>query len=361
MRGGLKTEVLRTERPLGGFVAERRPVDDPAWTSYVRAHPDATPFHEPAWVGVLGAAYHYPTFALVVLGSGGEIVGGAPAVEVRDLRARRHWVALAFTDVLSPLIAPGLEAGTFASLLNGLREAKGVSSIEVRAPLAPPGSNFESGAVVHALELVPDCDAVLSRLSAAQARQVRKAERSGIEVVRGSSPGDLVSVYYDLHVRTRRRQGIPPQPRRFFRLLWERVLEPGLGFVLLAYLGRRAIAGSVFLASGSEVVYKFGASLPEFWRLGANPLLLSRAIKWGCNQGFGRFDFGKTDSVNTGLRAFKSSFGAVERPLVCSTLGPPRRRSELTVGRASAGAAFLRVAPLAVCRGMGALLYRYAA
>jgi hypothetical protein len=36
----------------------------------------------------------------------------------------------------------------------------------------------------------------------------------------------------------------PPQPRRFFQLLWERMLEPELGSALLAYLDRTPVAGA---------------------------------------------------------------------------------------------------------------------
>lgn len=359
MPGGLTTELRRPAR--SEIAVEQRPLDDPAWAAFVDAHPDATPFHHPSWASVLAAAYHYPAFALVALDSRGEPVGGTPALECRNLRGRRRWVALPFTDALDPLLAPGLAAGTLAVLLDRLREAAHVTSIEVRAELASPSVRDEPRAVVHTLELEPDADGVLAGFRHSQARNVRKAERSGVEVVRGSSRRDLATVYYDLHVRTRRRQGVPPQPRRFFELLWDHVLAPGLGFVLLAYAGATPIAGAVFLASGSVVVYKYGASLPEFWHLSANSLLLSRAIEWGCAGGFRRFDFGRTDQANAGLRAFKSSFGAAERPLVYSTLGSRGRAGSGTSTPANAASAVLRIAPLAVCRGIGAFLYRYAA
>jgi hypothetical protein len=46
------------------------------------------------------------------------------------------------------------------------------------------------------------------------------------------------------------------QPRRFFRPLWSRILEPGLGRVLFVDVGSDTVAGAVFLTWNRSVVYK---------------------------------------------------------------------------------------------------------
>jgi hypothetical protein len=45
------------------------------------------------------------------------------------------------------------------------------------------------------------------------------------------------------------------------------------------------------------------------------------AIRWGCENGQQRLDFGRTDHDNAGLRAFKSTWGATESPLAFTYFG----------------------------------------
>src|SRR5581483_4142714 len=186
------------------------------------------------------------------------------------------------------------------------------------------------------------------------------AEREGVVVRRASSTRDL-DAFYALHTRTRRRQGVPVQPRRFFDLIWDYLASTGLAFILLADAGgREAIAGALFLASGTSTIYKFGASDPDAWRVRPNHLIFWTAIAQACRRGDRRFDFGRTDVGNAGLRAFKSGWGATERPLRYSTLAPGAATG--TEGPATRALSIaIRKGPKWVCRGTGEALYRFAA
>ena len=115
--------------------------------------------------------------------------------------------------------------------------------------------------VLHELALGPDSDEVYRRFDKSRVQgSIRRAQRDGVTVRAADCEDDVSGTYYDLHVRTRRRLGVPAQPRRFFRLLWERVIETGLGFVLLAHVGTSAVAGAVFLHWNGHLIYKFAAS-----------------------------------------------------------------------------------------------------
>jgi len=72
--------------------------------------------------------------------------------------------------------------------------------------------------------------------------------------------------------------------------------------------------------------------------------------------------FRPDDATNTGLRAYKQSWGAVEEPLVCGTLGANPEPASQGSGIASRLlACAIRYGPLLVCRASGETLYRYAA
>jgi hypothetical protein len=67
---------------------------------------------------------------------------------------------------------------------------------------------------------------------------------------------------------------------------------------------------------------------------------------------------GRTDDDNTGLRAFKSSWGATERPLVYTHLGRPHAAAR---GHARLLKPLIMRSPLVVCRALGEAFYRRAA
>lgn len=333
---------------------------DPRWAEFVASSRDALPFHDPAWASLLAESYGFRALALA-LEEDGRLVAGMPVLETRGIAGGRKWVSLPFTDVCPPLAESPAVLARLSDALDPAREKAGVRRIDVHAPLE--GNTVESwlAAVSHTLALGEDPEDVFSTFHRSQVqRYVRKAARGPLELRRAASEADVAEVFYRLHLETRRRQGTPVQPRRFFRLLWKRILEPGLGFATLAYAGKAPAAAAVFLAGNETVTYKYGASDPEFLGLRPNHLVFWDAIRWSCERGYRRFDFGRTDLENRGLREFKSRWGAEEQPLRYSSVAgvAPSLGQGRTV---RALGTVIRRSPTWVCRGLGEALYKYAA
>lgn len=324
------------------------PLSDPRWTAFTRERPEAGPFHTAAWAGFLSECYGFRSFAAAVL-ERDRIVAGIPVAEVR----RRRWVSLPFTDVCGPL-------GDGPRLAAALAAARASRVVEVRAAL--PGVAGKADALAHVLALDRDEQRVFAGFHRSQVvRNIRRAEREGVEVRTATTEAEVAETFYALHVRTRRRLGAPVQRRRFFSLLWRRVLEPGGGYVLLAYHEDRPVAGAVFLAAGGTVVYKFGASDERRWGVRPNHLLFRDAIRRSCAEGRTAFEFGRTDFDDTGLRDFKRGWGAAEQELVYSTLGADGQAPHRLARTAAAAARrVIRTSPPVVCRAAG-LLYGLAA
>ena len=109
---------------------------------------------------------------------------------------------------------------------------------------------------------------------------VRKAGREGVDVRRSNSAADVLEVFYRQHVTTRRRLGVPVQPRRFFEVLARDYIEPGLGFVVIASLGDTPVASAVFLAWNRRIEYKYSASDRSHGDVGAGQAVVWDAIRW---------------------------------------------------------------------------------
>jgi CelD/BcsL family acetyltransferase involved in cellulose biosynthesis len=339
--------------------AELLAAGDPAWRAFVLDHPAAFPYHHPAWTATITDAYGFEPFAFAVRDASGAVVGGVPFVSIGGRVRRKRWVALPFTDACPPLTTPGLPTETLASLVSEAREERGVAAVEIRGPLGSQlGAEAQRG-VVHTLELSSP-DELFSGFQSQVRRNIRKAERSDLSSRLAETEDDLTSVYFRLHADTRRRLGVPTQPRRFFEAVWRQMMEPGLGFTLLAYHGDTPVAGAVFLEWNGRIIYKFGASDHRHWALRPNNLIFWEAIRQGCERGAKILDFGRSDMDDEGLRAFKRSWGAVEEPLVYTTLG--RAKDEAGAGSAERLLKpLLRRAPTWVGRGLGQAFYRFTA
>ncbi|MDX6452443.1 MAG: hypothetical protein QOH16_2492 [Gaiellaceae bacterium] len=328
-------------------------LDDPLWAAFISSCPDAGPFHHPAWARLLAECYGLRPFALVTCDTEGAIEAGVPVLQTRSSR-RSRLLSLPFTDACAPLVRSEAGRRRLAA------ELALVGQLELRGPLEGEGLVARVRGVTHVLDLEDDPESVRRRFRPQMRRNVTRAEREDVVVRRGERRSDLVDTYYALHLATRRRQGVPVQPRRFFGLLWDRLLEPGLGTLLLAYAGRVPVAGAVFLHWNRSVTYKFGASDPAYWGLRPNNLLFWEAIREACGRGDRALDFGRTELENRGLREFKCGWGAREEPLVYSFAGvAPHPEAQGFVVRALGTA--IRHSPAWVCRAVGEAGYRYAA
>ena len=294
----------------------------------------------------------------VLLDAHGSIRAGLPLIEV-GAGARRRWVSLPFTDRCGPLAVDDATCAEFAALLADTRRELGLRRIEVRDRL-PGGWTTEQGHW-HQLELSPDPEAIYARVHKSRVKgAIRRAAREGVLVERGETAHDLCDVFYRLHVMTRKRLGVPVQPRRFFELLWQRMLARGLGFVMIARRDGAPIAAAVFLTANGRVTYKFSASDRRFGTLGATHAVLWRAIEQSCLNGEREFDFGRTEPGNDGLRAFKLGWGAREETLHYTSIAAERPSAHGDAEHAMLKT-LIRRSPAWTGRAIGALGYRYTA
>ena len=167
--------------------------------------------------------------------------------------------------------------------------------------------------------------------------------------------------YYRLHCVTRKGQGIPPQPLKFFRKIREHILQRNMGFVALATFRTEVVAGIVLFHHGKKAIYKYGASSAEGKRCRANNLVMWEAIRWYVQKGFQEFCFGRTEPEHEGLREYKSGYGASEYEL-------PYYKCDISGNRIVAmnGKKISRrmercyqKVPIPVSRIVGSLLYRH--
>jgi CelD/BcsL family acetyltransferase involved in cellulose biosynthesis len=331
---------------------------DKRWIDFAATKPQATIFHHPAWINVLAECYGYHPFVIAVRDTSGKIVAGLPVMEVASILTGRRWVALPFTDYCIPLYDNENSLDYLTSALVSVQQGSSAPKIEIRWELpAYPEVWSNSNYVLHTVKLDSDMDLVAKGFKRTHRQNIGTAEKRGVRIEWGDQAEHL-RLFYRLHLETRRKHGVPVQPWRFFELLWEKILERGLGFILLAYKDDECLASGVFLHWQHTLTYKYSASAEGSGRYRPNNLLTWTAMSWGCEHDYTLFDLGRAELDNAGLRRFKCGWGAEERPLVYSSLGA--KPSALTDSKLmSFMNDVISRSPLWVCRVAGELLYRH--
>lgn len=302
-----------------------------------------TLYHGRPWHRVLERAFGWRVQALVDYDCGGRLALFLPFVEKRRL-GRKVRVSLPLSHSIGPATKPGYRF-SFPVWL---------APFEIHANVA--GMATASPNVVTELDLsrFHKTEELLATFHPSQIqRRLRKAECLEL---RSSSDHELFEAFAELQARTRRRQGAPTYPKRFFPIMAEE-----LGHVARCHIAKhqgRTVTGIVFIHCGETALYGYGASSDdlEHRKLGANQLAMWSAIREAFEAGCTLIDFGSSPVNQESLWRYKERWGGVTRPLVHSYIGlePVAQHGPL----AQFGGAVLKQMPIPVFKALSPALLK---
>jgi len=300
------------------------PVHDPGWDLVVALHRDAGCFHTSAWAKVLHETYNHQPFYLQ-FSRGRRLAALIPLMEVRSPLTGRRGVCLPFSDVCEPLFFDQGAVNDVRDRLIQFARERRWKHLEIRGDRwFQSTSGSATKFYGHTLDFRRGLEEIAHRFDSQVRRAIRKAERSNVSTV-VTRDRQAIGDFYRLHVKTRRRHGLPPQPASFFRNIYQHIIKPGLGFIVLARRGPRPIAAAVFFSFGKNAVYKYGASDKRFQEFRANNLVMWQGIQLLARKGVEKLHFGRTDCENAGLRRFKLSWNTQEETIDYFRVDPSGR------------------------------------
>ena len=332
------------------------PVSLDEWQAYVDSHPESNTFHHRNWVKLISDQYGYPHYIAAVK-QNGQIRAGIPFVETRGLWDCGKLISLPFTDCMRVLadndlalreIQMGLEADEF----------KKYKAVVIRTDRAWRGVSSASAWVRHELGISGSLGENVANFSPSLKRNLRRGEKSKLQFER-QMDWDAVEKFYLLHLMTRKKLGSPVQPKSYFRLLHERILRQGLGFIGLVMKGDSAIAAGVFLTYQKTMTYKYGASNPRALEHRPNEWMMFNAIRFAVERGYRWFDFGISRRGDEGLRRFKKKWGAVETDVLDNYVVGTKERLVEDSPLFKIASVAIRHSPAVIGRALGEMAYRF--
>ncbi|MFG3072877.1 lipid II:glycine glycyltransferase FemX [Streptomyces sp. NPDC048225] len=146
-------------------------------------------------------------------------------------------------------------------------------------------------------------------------RNVKKAEKAGVKVVRGDQ--EDLPTFYELYVETARRDRFVPRPLGYFQRMWQALTaeDPDRMRLYLAHHDGEVLAAATMLTVGEHVWYSYGASTSRRREVQPNNALQWRMMCDAHERGAAVYDFrGITDTLDEdnhllGLLRFKVGAG----------------------------------------------------
>jgi CelD/BcsL family acetyltransferase involved in cellulose biosynthesis len=299
-------------KDCGPKVFELDPLQDPRWKAFVNVHPDASIFHQVEWLEALKSCYGYVPVALSLTPPGSPLENGLLFCEVRSRLTGNRLVSIPFSDHCEPLLSDPEELEQFVRDLAERVDKNQWKYFEIRPTLYTLNDEKRLGVSqtyhFHRLDIRPSEQALFKKFHKdCVQRKIRRAEREGLRYEEGTSE-TLLQHFYKLMIMTRRRQGLPPQPLKWYRSLIACVGKDVQ--IRVAFKRDTPVASILTLAGRKSLVYKYGSSDSRFSNLGGTALLFWRAIQEAKANGLEEFDMGRSNLDNPGLKTFKERWGA---------------------------------------------------
>jgi Acetyltransferase (GNAT) domain len=343
-----------------GHVFQFDPLEDSRWKTFVGTHPGASVFHQVGWLNSLKSCYGYVPMALTLSPPGSPLENGIVLCEVTSPLTGKRLVSVPFSDHCEPLINDSQELECFLANLSRRVGKDGWKYFELRPILHAPDDkknlDVSQDYFFHRLDLRPSEQTLFKKFHKDSVqRKIRRAEREGLRYEQGNSEV-LLQQFFELMVMTRKRQGLPPQPFKWFRTIIS-CMEKNAQ-IRVALKADTPVASILTLTTERSLVYKYGCSDVRFGNLGGTALLFWNAIQQAKADGLEELDMGRSDMANTGLITFKEHWGA-ERSALNYWRYPLRAASSKPERRIRYFKKLISIAPDRALVALGNLLYRH--
>ncbi|MEQ8848756.1 GNAT family N-acetyltransferase [Botrimarina sp.] len=271
-------------------------------------------YHHPGWREAF-ATYGLKSWWLVAT-AGGRPAGVMPLVRQSSRVFGARLTSLPWVDEAGAVGSPEAVRQLLSHAVALARSEGARFEVVTKQPTtcaaAPPAGWGVDGAdkVLARLRLPAGADALWSGLSAKVRNQVRKSQKSGVEVDRGGA--ELVGAFYKIYSQNMRDLGSPSHSRAFFEELCG-----ALGDAAAVYVARAAgepVGAGLVLANGDAADIPWASSLRASNSLCVNHGLYWRVLADAADDGRAWFRFGRS-TRDSGQHRFKRQWGAQDAPL----------------------------------------------
>lgn len=154
-------------------------------------------------------------------------------------------------------------------------------------------------------EIFQDLNSNMTAIPRKARRMIRQGEKAGLTY--GFGHKELIPPFYEIFARSYHRLGSPVFPKKLFENLLEEFKDQ-TNILLIKSPDGKPISGVLTFYYKKEVLPYYAGSLFEYRELAPNDFMYWQLMKYGCENGYKIFDFGRS-KFNTGSCDFKRHWG----------------------------------------------------
>lgn len=326
---------------------------------FVAAHPEATPFHRPAWLQAVAEGTGNSALGLVYERRG-ELAGWLPLNEIHSPVFGRLLASSGFAVGGGLLLADGLRPGDLFGAVEELAQRRSCPAIELRGGPIPKRTGWSAKRDTHCgfvRELAGDDEAQLLAIPRKQRAEVRKGLENELEVRVGSGATDR-DAHYAVYAESVRNLGTPVFPKRLFDAVLDRFGDQA--DILTINHRDKPVASVLSLYHRGAAMPYWGGGGWEARKLRANELMYFELMLYARRRGCTHFDFGRS-KTGSGAYDFKRNWGFEPEPLsyaMWTAPGAQQRDADPNSAAHSAKIALWRKLPLGLANRLGPVIAR---
>jgi len=277
-------------------------------------------FHHSAWLDYLQQAFKWKLLTFRAI-EGGTTVGLFTGL----LQKKGPFTILGsplpgtLTDYLGPALDQKAGVEEFLAALERMCRRQGIDLVQLGHPALQPDLMAREGFTAYNGELLEiplsaEPEEMWANLKGKCRNRIRKAQKSGLEVVDGDEP-ELIDDYYRQHTEVFARQNLPPKyPLQVVRALHGSLKPRDMLFCLRVRQGPRTIATGLF-PHDHKFAFSFGIASYEADRhLCPNELLYWTAMCLAGQRGIRSLAIGGHYKSDPATTRFKEKFNARSVP-----------------------------------------------
>ena len=290
-------------------IQKLRKTDEKEWDAFVRKQDDATFFHLIGWKNVIEKTYKHKSYYLVAK-EDGEIKGILPLFLMESRFFGKKLISIPFCDYGGICAKDEQTKNLFIVEVKKIASEKGVNYLELRHR-----NNNNCGLITKdtyftlILGLKQDYEFLRMNFSKKVRNAIRKAIKSNLKVTTGKR---YINEFYKIFSKNMRDLGTPVHSFNFFKNILHEF--PDYANILITSYEEKAV-GAMFLLQFKDTIYApWVSSDRQYFHFNPNNMLYWEAIRYGCENGFKYFDFGRS-KWNSGTFRFKKPWGAIPKQL----------------------------------------------
>lgn len=285
-------------------ITELQKEDEKAWDEYVYKSNISTFYHQIGWRNVVEKTYKHKPIYLIAKEEG-ELRGILPLFLVGN-----KLVSIPF----APYGGACTDDGAIESLLikkaESITKEKKVDYLELRHIDKKIGFLTKCTYVTVIIPLNPNPEILWQKTSKGARRSTKKAIRNNIEVEMNHTH---LNAFYELYAKRNRELGSPIHSYDFFNNILKEF--PNQSNIQVAKFGDKIIGTKFLLFFKDKFISGWAASDKRYKEYNPNNILTWELIKYGCENEYSYFDFGRSENDSGTLKFKKAWGGAIPKQL----------------------------------------------